>query len=260
MTLALNLWQTCHQRIAMISLIVVCGINAQCQDSKNIRAPMPEYVQEFFQSDAVRCQEKGEFQLTLATQAHPRGANADLQFEYGLTNRLQTSVEVPYGIRASRDETEISRKWSYINAGLLYQFIRSDRPFAFSAGLMVDLPLHPSGGLGYEPAILLARSFHKLQIHASVLSEVEQWKPSLAYNISAVYPIKTAWFPTFEFNGRRNANRCFYLTPGVYRHLGHRSEMGIGIPIGVGRTANPFGIVLKANWELGGDNEREGTR
>ena len=264
MMLALKLRQTWHQRIA-ISLIVVGGISARCQDSasgnSNIRAAMPEYIQEFFLSDAVRCQEKGELQFTLATESrHLVGTNAELQVEYGLTDRLQVAIEVPYGFVAHRDEGEIVQGWNSFNVGFLYQLIRSDRPFALSAGMAMDLPLSSRGELGYEPAILLARSFHKLQVHASVISEIEQWKPTFAYNVSAVYPIKHVWFPTFEFNGRRAGTNFFYVTPGLYRHLGHGTQIGIGIPLGVGGNADSRGIVLKTNWEFGSDNKPERAR
>ena len=263
--LALNLRQTWHQSFAMISMIVVCGIIARCQDSasgnSNFRAPMPEYIQEFFLSDAVRCQEKGELQFTVATQSqHLVGTNADLEVEYGLTDRLQVAIGVPYGIVANRDEGEIAPGWNSFNVGFLYQLIRSDRPFALSAGMTMDLPLRSQEKLGYEPAILVARSFHKLQVHASVISEIQRWKATFAYNVSAVYPIRHGWLPTFEFNGRRTETNSFYVTPGLYRHLGLRTEIGIGIPIGVGGLAESRGIVFKTNWEFGGDNEPERAR
>jgi len=264
MTLALNLRPTCHRHIAMICLIVVCGITAQSQDSasrNNIPGPMPEYVQEFFLSDAVRCQEKGELQFTLATKSrYSVGTNADLEVEYGLTERLQVAIGVPYGIVAHQDEQEIVPGWSSFNVGFLYQLIRRDRPFALSAGIVMDIPLNSQGELGYEPAILLARSFHKLQVHASVISEIEQWKPTFAYNVAAVYPVRHGWFPTFEFNRRRTEANSVYVTPGLYRHLGPRTEMGIGIPIGVGGLAESRGIVFKTNWEFGGDNKAERVR
>ena len=149
MTLTLNLRQTWCQRLAILSLIIVCRITAQCQNNAfgtgNTRTAMPEYIQEFFLSDAVRCQEKGEMQFTVATQS-------------------KHAVEIPYGIVAQRDQEEIVPGWSSVNVGFLYQLIRSDRPFALSAGMAIDLPLHAQGDLGYEPAILFARSFRKLQV------------------------------------------------------------------------------------------------
>jgi len=136
-------------------------------------------------------------QFTVATQSkHLVGTNAELHVEYGLTDRLQFVVDIPYGIVAQPDQEEVIPGWSSVNVGFLYQLIRSDRPFALSAGMAIDLPLDAQGELGCEPVILFARSFRKLQLHASVISEIERWESTFAFNLAAVYPIKHGWFPT----------------------------------------------------------------
>ena len=141
----------------------------------------------------------------------------------------------------------------------------------------MEVPVQGGDELGTQPAILLAKTFRKLQIHTSVLSGVTERRTELEYNVASVYPIKRQWFPTFEFNGRRenvksqfypapgwlpasqldvrreHVKNWFYLTPGLYRHLKHRLEMGIGIPVGAGGVAGSVGIVAKMNWEYGGD-------
>jgi len=259
MTLTLNLRQEWCQRLAMLSLIVVWGIPAHCQTSAfgngNIHTAMPEYIQEFFLSDTVRCQEKGEIQFTTATQSrHSVGTSAELHVEYGITDRLQFAIETPFGIVAQPDQEEIAPGWSSVNVGFLYQLIRSDRPLALSAGVAIDIPLHAQGELGYEPAILFARSFHKLQVHGSVISQIERSESTFAYNLAAVFPIKHGWFPTLEFNGRHRETSAFYLTPGLYHKLRRRSEIGIGIPLGVRGIPNSLGVVLKTNWEFGGEH------
>lgn len=62
--------------------------------------------------------------------------------------------------------------------------------------------------------------------------------------------------PTLEFNGRRNAGvNSFYVTPGIYKHLPHRLEMGIAMPMGAGRYSSPVRAVFKMTWEIGGDKD-----
>lgn len=217
---------------------------------------MPEYIQEFFLSEAVRSQDKGELQLTFAVDSRQRiGSDVFVQTEYGLTNRLQVSFELPYGITAS-ETAEVPARWSSTTVGLLYQIIRSDRPFALSAGMAFALPIRSRSTVVYEPSILAAKTFRNLQIHASFLSDVEEWKPSFEYNAACVYPFARRWFPTFEFNGRRlNSKNFFYLTPGLYRNFKHRVEMGIAIPLGVGGgVAGSIGVIAKMNWELGSEH------
>ena len=231
---------------------------ARCQDGHSpgervASAPMPEYIQEFFLSEAVRSQDKGELQVTLGLDSRQRiGASAAVQLEYGLTRRLQVNFQTPYGITAGQN-AEVPAKWSSASVGLLYQITRSDRPFAFSAGMAFGVPVRPGGKLSYEPSILAARAFRKLQIHISVASDVEERKASFEYNLACIYPIERRWFPTFEFNGRRlDSKNSFYLTPGLYRHFRHHLEMGIGVPLGVGGVSGPLGVIAKMNWEAGG--------
>ena len=71
--------------------------NTVVRDSQG-KPVIPEYVQEFFLSEAVRSQDKNELQITFAVDSRSSvGNNADIQIEYGLTNRLQLNSEMPYG-------------------------------------------------------------------------------------------------------------------------------------------------------------------
>jgi hypothetical protein len=219
---------------------------------------MPEYIQEFFLSDAVRNEDKGELQFTFGVDARRSlGTNAALQTEYGLTNRLQLNFELPYGFRAG-EGSEIPASWSTTTLGLQYQILRSDTRFALSAGMALGVPVKANSQLEYEPTILAAKTFRKLQVHASFVANVEQWKPSFQYNVASVYPVRDRWFPTLEFNGRRlDGKNAFYLTPGLYRHFAHRLEAGIGVPGGLDGVAARVGIVAKVNWEFGGAVDRD---
>jgi hypothetical protein len=243
-------------------VLIATTVSAQCQINEVSKATakgnMPEYIQEFFLSEAVRCQEKGEFQITFATESRQRiGSNAGVQIEYGLTDRLQFSAELPYRVTAIPGGDERYLGLSSTDVGLLYQFMQRAHPFALSAGMMIEVPIQSKGQLSYESVILLAKAFGKLQIHASLLSEIEEMKPSFDYNVASVYPVKPHWFPTFELNGRRrhDAKNAFYLTPGLYHHYSKRIETGIGTPIGLGRFGSRLGVVAKLNWELGGDEK-----
>jgi hypothetical protein len=217
---------------------------------------MQAYVEEFFLSDAVRNEDKGELQFTFATDSRRGlGSNVALQVEYGVTRRLQIDLEVPYGFSAS-ENSEVTAAWSATNLGLQYQIIQSDSPFALSAGMALGIPMKGSATWTLEPTILAAKTFKKLQVHASFVAELEEWKPSFQYNLASVYPVGRRWFPTLEFNGRRlGGENAFYLTPGLYRHFGHRLELGIGVPAGLSGVASPVGLVGKINWELGADSE-----
>lgn len=78
---------------------------------------LPEYIQEFFLSEAVRSQEHGEVQLTVAgtdfrdLRSAADGKSAALDFEYGITRRFQFAMELPYGIQ-STETSELPVSWS----------------------------------------------------------------------------------------------------------------------------------------------------
>ena len=245
-------------------LVVVClSHSAICQENlaggaSHGKHPLPEYIQEFFLSDAVRCQEKGEWQLTAGVDSRQHiGTSGLLKTQYGLTNRLQLGVELPYGL--TEEEThETQSRWSTASLGVEYQILQNNQPFALSAGIAIGVPVRSHGEVEYEPTLVIAKAFRKLQIHASFVADIEEEKPSFQYNLASVYQIQRHWFPTFEFNGRSlHGDAAFYLTPGLYRHLAHRFEIGAGFPLGVGGTAGRLGIVGKLTWELGGNHEPE---
>lgn len=219
---------------------------------------IPEYIQEFFLSEAVRSQDRGELQVTagvLVSKNHHSaadGTSAGLDFEYGLTDRLQLAVEVPYGIRSTAT-SETPGDWSTLDTGLLYQFIRTSHPFALSAGIGAGLPLNSQAGASFVPEVVMAKVLGVVQVHASFEPEISKDNTSLAYNVAAVRPWPHHLYPTLEFNGRRNdAINSFYITPGLYRRLPHRLEFGAGVPIGAGSHSSPIGAAFKMTWEIGG--------
>ena len=247
-------------RLALLFVAVYCSRVAICQSDgtggNQSKPPLPEYIQEFFLADAVRCQERGELQITSGVDSRKQvGTSTWLKMEYGITDRLQLGFDLPYGM-TEEENSEGSAAWSTASLGLEYQIIRSDSPFALSAGMAFGVPLKSRGKVEFEPMILAAKTLRRLQIHASFLTDIAERKPSFQYNLASVYTNLRRWFPTLEFNGRRLSGKdAFYLTPGLYRRFEHRLEVGIGIPSGLGGTADRVGIVGKLNWEIGGDHE-----
>jgi hypothetical protein len=86
-----------------LPLLLLAACFPQRVDGQNIVTPvgkqgrpqLQEYVEEFFLSDAVRNQGKGELQLSLGVDSRQKiGTSTSLKTEYGITRRLQLSVEV----------------------------------------------------------------------------------------------------------------------------------------------------------------------
>jgi hypothetical protein len=252
---------------SIVGVCLLAGLNptSVCQTpsaktAHTLHDVLPEYIQEFFLSEAVRSQEHGEVQLTVAGtdfrdhRSAADGKSAALDFEYGITRRFQFAMELPYGIQ-STETSELPVSWSTMSASLLYQLVRSNYPFALSAAMGVSLPVTSRGQTSLEPELLAAKQFGTLQIHTSFIPELSKDDKSLAYNVAAVRPIAHDLRPTLEFSGRRNAGiNTFYVTPGIYQHLPHRLEIGMGVPIGASSLSSPVGVVVKMTWEFGGDD------
>jgi|SRR5579862_1794643 len=246
--------------VVSLFLFLLCGSSAEAQGPQvgSTQNPLPihAYIEEFFLSEAVRNEDPGELQLTFSSDTRRGlGSNMILEMEYGLTKRLQLSSETPYGLSATAN-SEVSAGWSTTSLGLQYQIIRSDWPFALTAGMSFGIPVKPGGEREFEPELLAAKTFRKVQVHASVVADVEEGRPSFQYNLASVYIGERRWFPTLEWNGRRlDGKNAWYATPGLYRHFEHRLEVGIGLPLGVGGVASHIGIVGKMTWEIGGDRD-----
>ena len=196
-------------------------------------------------------------QLTIGVDSRqPLGTSIVAKTEYGLTNRLQLGFELPYG-KTEEERSENAPNWTTASFGVQYQIIRSTVPFALTAGMAFEVPMKSGGELEYQPTILAAKSFRRLQIHASFVAELEKKeKTSFQYNLSSVYPLRLRWFPTLEFNGRQlHGTSGTYVTPGLSRHFRHHIEIGMGIPLGVSGAASRAGVVSKLTWEVGGERE-----
>jgi hypothetical protein len=150
----------------------------------------------------------------------------------------------------------VSAGWGTTSLGLQYQIIRSDWPFALTAGMSFGIPVKPGVEREFEPELLAAKTFGRVQVHASFVADLEGGRPSFQYNLASVSTGARRWFPTLEFNARHlNGQNAFYMTPGLYRHFSHRLELGMGLPTGVGGVAGRIGVVGKMTWEIGGDRE-----
>lgn len=209
-------------------------------------------MQEFFLSDAVRTQDRGEWQFAFGVDSREHiGATDTLTVEYGLTRKLQLDFDLPYGI-SEEEALESKSRWGTADLGLKYQIIHSSS-LALSVGMLVGVPVTVGAETEYQPTILLAKAFRRAQIHASFVTIAEKKeKPSFQYNAASVIRIRHRWFPTLEFNGRSlHARSVFYLTPGVFRRLDAGFQCGIGVPLGVGGIAGRSGIVGKIIWETG---------
>ena len=121
------------ERLFFVLLAATFPVVTHCQNANAARPrpPLPEYVQEFFLSDAVRNQDRGELQFTLGVDSRQKiGTSTSLKMEYGVTGRFQIGVELPYGM-TEEERVESSSNWSSTSMGFQYQLSPSTSPLQF---------------------------------------------------------------------------------------------------------------------------------
>ena len=238
-------------RFIIVSITALFPSSLSCQSSgfSPARETFPQYVQEFFLSDTVRNQDRGELQVTVGVGSQEDVGTTDiLKLEYGLTRRLQLGFDQSYG--NTDEHGPRPSKWGPASAGMQYQ-IRNSSKFVLAAGLAVGIPSGPGSEIEFQPTILAARTFRSAQIHATFEAGLGKENPSFQYNLASVFSVHPRWYPTLEFSVRSLRDRtALYLTPGVYRRIGQQFEFGIGTPFGLSENAGSAGVVAKLTLEI----------
>ncbi len=218
-----------------------------------VRPPMPNFIEEFFLAEAVRSEDRGELQSTLGAEAfRGNGSDTYLEFEYGITKRLQLSTELPFGF-VGTPASLAPTSFSSIELGGQYQIIRSSQPFALSVGLSAGVPVTARGDFDWQPEVLIAKQFHSTQLHASFIADLGEDGHAYTYNLASVTNLHNNWLPTLEFSDRQlPTGNQFYVVPGIYRHLPHRLEVGAAAA-----TGSDLGALFKVTWEIGGDDDKD---
>ncbi|HKP77155.1 MAG TPA: hypothetical protein VJT67_16605 [Longimicrobiaceae bacterium] len=183
------------------------------------REPLPQLAQELFLAETVYPQERGEVQLTLDAR-FDHGARTRLLGEYGITDRLQLSLVTP-GLGGEANEE--ADAWE---AGVLYAVLPDARPFSLSA--TVEASFEREQAPSWEPALIVARGWGALQLHATAAAEVERGDAS---PWGALAALLGAGRFTSTLELVRSAEPETFVVPGMFVHPGHQAEVAVGVPV-----------------------------
>lgn len=235
-----------HLKFSIYIIVGFLSINA-CVAQRN--AEMEEFLQEFFRSETVFAQDRKEIQFTLIPQFTRTDNNhltIPLSVEYGITNRLQVEIEVPYLI-SSISKQQTLRGVGNTEVGLLYNVIRNNRIVSLSVGVEKSLQttgekLRPyNDEPSWEAFTVIARQFGILQMHSNIAAEFSDDEASFHYGIATVFSIGRCR-PTFELNSQKEEERIFYFTPGLLLSLPSGIEFGVSVS-GTVSSEPPFQAV-----------------
>jgi hypothetical protein len=107
-------------------------------------ALIQELLQEFFIGETVYAQQKEEIQITFCPAFWKSNSlqtiNIPLQFEYGLTDRLQFETRIPYNFYSPTSSLR-NNGIGGAEIGFLYNVINNSKPFGLSLSLGCVLPI-----------------------------------------------------------------------------------------------------------------------
>lgn len=243
-------------------------------------------LQELFLTESVYSQEKGETQITVASQFSKSNGRklfqTPLAFEYGLTDKLQLSLEWAPTNRLKVDH-ETFKGISDMEVGVKYSWMNLRRSnFHIATGFDLGIPTGSvekelgEGELEYEPYIVIAKDFprlSRLQLfsqfgfnvshpvrfadHDDDDDDEKSLSKGIKWNNGFFVAFRQTAFVT-ELNWeKRGEENSLYLTPGITWTLPRNLELGVGVPIGISKSADSFRTIFKLTYEFGGSKKAD---
>jgi hypothetical protein len=252
--------------------------NASASPTNHVKRP----IEDLFKTDVVFPQEKGEFEVEVASvyQNHAGGDTwtIPLGFEYGLSDQWQVEGEWDSLVQRYPKNESAVRGTGDVSAGTQYSFINiGHSSFHVAPRLSIEGPVGDvnrglsEGFVEYEPAVILARDFRELhrtqfftEIGATFVQRVltpragvDADPPAHSLNLGSgffvLFPHAAA---TLEFNWNNNqwnhhgTENDLYLTPGCLWRVRRNTEIGLGIPFGLNNASDRFEVVAHVVWEF----------
>jgi hypothetical protein len=232
------------------------------QDTQSDR-PLPD---ELAITSTVSLQDADEFQNTADFRffkgPDQKHITASAEFEYGLTDRWELDVGVPYEFVNPNDGSSANGIGD-VEAGVRYGVIPPGKqPFAFDVGLGLGIPTGDrtrelgEGRLTLEPSFTASTWFGRFNAQLNcgwqraVTNAGEEPRNDFEYNIAILFPVKH-WFFVVEGNGASTHQAtAYYITPELIWKPTTNLQFLVAVPIGVTGAAADYGIVASATLEL----------
>jgi hypothetical protein len=217
-----------------------------------------ELLQEFFIGQTVYAQHRNEIQFTIAPVYWKKQvsevASFPLQLEYGLSERFQFGLELPYSFGNSKNS---QRAMGIGNAeiGFLYTFFKDNKSIVVSLAMGLGLPTEKRekgverAKVQLGPSLIVARQIGKAQVHTSFGVEFSRGESAFNYNLATVYPFAD-WRATIEVNSEIDDHKIIFLTPGLIWKGIEDFEFGLGISKSVNKNSASCGVILMITHEF----------
>lgn len=240
----------------VLSILPGAAITAADDDGFN------EVIQEFSIAETAFPQKKGEIQITSGfeywKEGSMRGTGVPLVLEYGVTNRFQVGIDIPYYFIKTEAGGRVSGVGD-IETGFLYSLLKEDDPVAISVAADAGWASGNEekelgeGETELGASVLLAKGIGKGQVHLGLGGEFGGDKAGFVYNLAGVYPFHN-FRALLELNGLSSDEHALYLTPGlIWKGLDgimEDLELGVGFAGGLTPDAADHKLIFKVTCEF----------
>jgi hypothetical protein len=238
-------------------------------------AEKPRLIEEFLTAEPTYVESRGEIQVGAALDyRRPAGDwRVPVLVEYGLTNRIEAELEWSY--LSVPGEGSRHRGLGDLELGLHYALRPDVAKVAVTLGADVGLPTGDEAkGLGsgesdVEFLGIAGVRLGRAELHVTGMLELED-EAEPALNAAAVYPQGDFRF-TLEANVLRGGAKArlveqdplgepgevtqdedawVVVTPGLFHRPSPEVEYGIGVPLGLTRSAPDWGVVGRLTVEF----------
>jgi hypothetical protein len=228
---------------ALISVFCTSPAVADDDDHADANA-LPQAVHELFLTESVFPNEQGEYQPFVAADYQRHSSDSwntllNVGLEYGITDRLQASVSIPWV--AIHDDDDSGSGAGDVSAELFYNLIPTTAPISLSLAAELTFPTgNEERGFGegeeeLELTVIMAGRAAATQWQFNVGGEWTEDEAELVYSL-AVLPMQHHWaiVPTLELSGAETDEGSeLYATPGLHWRPAENSGLGLGVPVGL---------------------------
>lgn len=218
-------------------------------------------IEEFFLGSTAYTQPQGSIQLTVGGMLALDDSGANIsgmmaRGEYGITNELEVHATIPVTMSQQSGTTggsSLDPSFERIELGAAYALVPMNNPIALTAALDIDVPIASTSGSDVliKPAIIGAYDFGPTELHADIQAVLNGPASGLNFDAGIAHSLGE-FVPTLEFNARaaEGSRPQLYATPGLYYNFSNRTELGIGVPIGL-NDISETGIMAKLSMAFG---------
>jgi len=234
------------------------------EERRYLPSELDKPIEEFFLGQTAYTQPQGSFQVTVGSMIELGDNGADFtsmmaRGEYGITNELEVHAAVPVTLSqqtataGSTEGSSIDPTFERLELGASYALTPMNNPIALTAALDVDVPIASAAAdeTLIKPSIIGAYDFGPTELHAEVQAVLNGAAQGLNFDAGIAHSLGE-FVPTLEFNARTSegSRPQLHATPGLYYNFSNRTELGVGVPIGL-NDISETGIMAKLSLAFG---------